>query len=762
MHERQGFVMENKEICTQSANRSLLPVRNKNWRSYLGQCLVGLALRATQDRDTPLASLNFSVADNTITMTARGASGQPQEREKLHQSIANLIASNFIEGDNPIFADIFRANAVTVESQSGLTLRFHEEDAMKMSDMADYLTETLPGYALNGVSLSLDGAVLSRGASHEPHVNEVTVNGPDTRSSTTFAVHNKANDTNSIVISRLGIPLFSVPAAQGRTGALDIVGTSGDDYFLPTARDMISGLTHTAASLPSKIMSLNAQAVRAQSFDENLRPVFLEGGLINKLPQHVVDNLTPEDTKKLITYEIGNAVYNLYPFHVNSAMTDGLVDDATPGHLTVPKKTMELIDRWRFAGKRANEARKDNSSFSVGLTDMDSHVGRDDLGNPIFYVGQDAHDWSDQRMDAKAAQHVTASLNLPLHEQLEEMTSIIAEMSKDMTVMRMRNIMRETIGGDCLIFYTDTPQSRSPVAALIDFVWPEHALAREIPSIEQTTAEPFQGEWRDDAWTSSTTTPDISLTPEQEAPSSPEQPEDEVVEETEPERVQEAENAQPVIEADEGNTTHADLFEATLDSVAPAPQEPETTTPVEPEPEPENAQVDSASNEATALENAENTAFSTDGIPASLEDIFAEMDEPKSQNHTAEKTSEIPEEAPPAQPPEEAPAPATPITPSPEVEADTTPAQTNSEEHAEPTQEEEALSDFDAVLSDFNIGGVETLIAETQEAKAEPSLTVIDTVAIEEAGRQAVKAIDLSRAPVIAEQEDEVTFSRGM
>lgn len=746
--------MENKEICTQSANRSLLPVRNKNWRSYLGQCLVGLALRATQDHDTPLASLNFSVADNTITMTARSASGQPQEREKLHQSIANLIASNFIERDNPIFADIFRANAVTVESQSGLTVRFHEEDAMKMNDMADYLTETLPGYALNGISLSLDGAVLSRGVSHEPHANEVTVNGPDARSSTTFAVHNKKNDTNSIVISRLGIPLFSVPATQGRTGALDIVGTSGDDYFLPTARDMISGLTHTAASLPSKIMSLNAQAVRAQSFDENLRPIFLEGGLINKLPQHVVDNLTPEDTKKLITYEIGNAVYNLYPFHVKSAMTDGLVDDAAPGSLTISKKTMELIDRWRFACRRANEARGTGSSFSVGITDMESHVGRDDLGNPIFYVGQDAHDWSDQRMDAKAAQHVTASLNLPLHEQLEEMTNIISEMSKDMTVMRMRNIMRETIGGDCLIFYTDTPQSRSPVATLLDFVWPEHALAREIPSIEQTTAEPFQGEWRDDAWTSSVTEPDISLTPEQATLSPPEEPEDEVAEEDEPEHAQEAESTQPVIEAHEGNTTHADLFEATLDSVAPALQEPENVTPLQQKTEPENVQVDSASNEATALENAENTSFSTDGIPASLEDIFAEMDEPDSQSHSTEKTGAPPENVPPA--------PTAPIAPLPEVKADTIPAQNNNEEHIEPKQEDEALSDFDAVLSDFNIGGVETLIAETQEAKTEPSLTVIDTVAIEEVGRQAVKAIDLSRAPMIAEQEDEVTFSRGM
>lgn len=755
MHERQGLAMENKEICTQSANRSLLPVRNKNWRSYLGQCLVGLALRATQDHDTPLESLNFSVADNAITMTARGASGQPQEREKLHQSIANLIASNFIERDNPIFADIFRANAVTVESQSGLTVRFHKEDAMKMNDMADYLTETLPGYALNGISLSLDGAVLSRGVSHEPHANEVTVNGPDTRSSTTFAVHNKKNDTNSIVISRLGIPLFSVPATQGRTGALDIVGTSGDDYFLPTARDMISGLAHTAASLPSKIMSLNAQAVRAKSFDENLRPIFLEGGLINKLPQHVVDNLTPEDTKKLITYEIGNAVYNLYPFHVKSAINDGLVDDEAPGSLTISKKTMELIDRWRFACRRANEARgAGSSSYSVGITDMDSHVGRDDLGNPIFYVGQDAHDWSDQRMDAKAAQHVTASLNLPHSEQLEEMTNIISEMSKDMTVMRMRNIMRETIGGDCLIFYTDTPQSRSPVATLLDFVWPEHVLAREIPSIEQATAEPFQGEWRDDVWTSSTTTPDVSLSPEQVTPvSSGESEVNRGQEDASPEHVQEVESIQPALETHEGNAPQTDLFESTLNGVTPALQEPESVTPAQQRPEPENVQVDSGSNETTALENVENTSFSTDGIPASLEDIFAEMDEPESQSPSTEKTGAPSENAPPA--------PTAPVTSLPEVEADTIPAQNNNE-HIEPKQEDDALSDFDAVLSDFNIGGVETIIAETREEKTEPSLTVIDTIAIEEAGRQAVKAIDLSRAPVIAEQEDEVTFSRGM
>ena len=525
-------------------------------------------------------------------------------------------------------------------------------------------------------------------------------------------------------MSRLGIPLFSVPALRDRTGVLDIVDTAGEDYFLPTSSAMISGLADAGPELPAKILSLNAKVVQAKGFDSSLKPIFCEGGLLNKLPEDVVANMSLEDTKTIIDYERGNAVYNLYPFHIKSALTDGIVGDTTPDKITVSKETMTLVDRWRFACRRANATRGiDGDDYSIGLTDAHSHVDRDADGKPIFFVGTEAADWSDQRMDAAAARHVTASLNLPLSDQLDAMTNIISEMSKDMTVMRMRNIMRETIGGDCLIFYTSAPESSSPVAQLIDFVWPEAALARSMPDVQQATAEPFNGEWQDGVWHDAANAPSITTPDEAVAP--------EVVDaQPEPE---------PPLPEEEPEQNEVEPPAQTELPIAPEPQESEPEA-VVPQTEPDR-QTDIESEGATIPkeesrntapsepENDDQSTFSTDGIPSSFEDIFA----------TIGKDDVAP------------PAPA---------EAEPEPVQSEERsvapEDATPeAPEPEGLSDFESVLGEFDIG-----ISDATEET--PSLTVLDTVAIEESGRQAVKAIDLSRKPAIIEQEDEVTFSRDM
>ena len=84
-------------------------------------------------------------------------------------------------------------------------------------------------------------------------------------------------------------------------------------------------------------------------------------------------------------------------------------------------------------------------------------------------------------------------------DHLDVMTSIIAEMSHDTTINIIRSTLRQSIKEDYVILDTHSSQNTKDGLALIDFIWPEVTIARDIPLLDAVLTESIEPVPEDDA-----------------------------------------------------------------------------------------------------------------------------------------------------------------------------------------------------------------------------------------------------------------------